>query len=94
MVRGSLLLAIVAIALGCGSREEEAAELKAYVQTLQGFDSYNQRVEAAIVRFDDPTQEITMADLDKARTEPAEQLWEELADIHAGMLGVEGSGQH
>ena len=35
-----------------------------------------------------------MADLDKARSEPEEQLWEQLDDVHAGMLGVEGSGQH
>ncbi len=35
-----------------------------------------------------------MADLDKARNSPEDQLWDELDDVHAGMLGVEGSGQH
>lgn len=35
-----------------------------------------------------------MADLEDTLEEPAEQLWEQLDDIHAGMLGVEGSGQH
>ena len=35
-----------------------------------------------------------MADLKAARDKPAEQLWDQLKDIKAGMLGVEGSGQH
>lgn len=35
-----------------------------------------------------------MADLDKARENPREQLFDEIEGIHAGMLGVEGSGQH
>ena len=35
-----------------------------------------------------------MADLEKARSEPKEQLWDQVDDIHAGMLGVEGFGQH
>ena len=35
-----------------------------------------------------------MADLEKARSEPKEQLWDQLDDVHAGVLGVEGFGQH
>lgn len=35
-----------------------------------------------------------MADLDKARENPQEQLWEALQAAPAGMLGIEGSGQH
>lgn len=35
-----------------------------------------------------------MADLDQARHNPEDQLWQQLADIHAGMLGIEGSSQH
>ncbi len=35
-----------------------------------------------------------MADLDRARNQPEEQLWDQIDDVHAGMLGVEGSGQH
>jgi general stress protein 26 len=35
-----------------------------------------------------------MADLDKTRSAAVEQLWDELDKVHAGMLGVEGSGQH
>jgi general stress protein 26 len=35
-----------------------------------------------------------MADLEKTRTHPEQQLWEELEDVRAGMLGVEGAGQH
>lgn len=35
-----------------------------------------------------------MADIKQARENPEEQLWEEIDDINAGMLGVEGSGQH
>lgn len=35
-----------------------------------------------------------MSDLDLARTQPARQLWDELGDVHAGMLGVVNSGDH
>ena len=35
-----------------------------------------------------------MADLDQTRNDPAAQFWEQLKAVHAGMLGVSGSGQH
>lgn len=35
-----------------------------------------------------------MSDLDLARKDPEKLLWRELEKLHAGMLGVEGSGQH
>lgn len=35
-----------------------------------------------------------MADLEKAARRPEEQLWKQLAETHAGMLGVQGSGLH
>ncbi len=35
-----------------------------------------------------------MSDLEQARTDPETLLWKELDKLHAGMLGVEGSGQH
>lgn len=35
-----------------------------------------------------------MSDLDLARTDPEKLLWRELEKTHAGMLGIEGSGQH
>jgi general stress protein 26 len=35
-----------------------------------------------------------MSDLDLARSDPEKLLWQELEAVHAGMLGVEGSGQH
>lgn len=35
-----------------------------------------------------------MADLKKAKDDPRHQLFEVIEDIHAGMLGVEGSGLH
>ncbi|WP_426231354.1 pyridoxamine 5'-phosphate oxidase family protein [Pararhizobium sp. DWP3-4] len=35
-----------------------------------------------------------MADISKTKTDPLQQLWDVLDDVHAGMLGVEGSGQH
>lgn len=35
-----------------------------------------------------------MADLKDAREKPADQLWDQIDDVKAGMLGVEGSGQH
>lgn len=35
-----------------------------------------------------------MADVEKTKQDPVGQLWEQLGEIHAGMLGVEGSAQH
>jgi general stress protein 26 len=35
-----------------------------------------------------------MSDLDAARTAPEDLLWKELGAVHAGMLGIEGTGQH
>jgi general stress protein 26 len=35
-----------------------------------------------------------MVDINKTRTVPIEQFWEMTDDIRAGMLGIEGSGQH
>ncbi|MGE0766846.1 MAG: pyridoxamine 5'-phosphate oxidase family protein [Hyphomicrobiaceae bacterium] len=35
-----------------------------------------------------------MVDLTKTRQQPIEQFWEMTDDIRAGMLGVDGSGQH
>jgi general stress protein 26 len=35
-----------------------------------------------------------MTDLQRARREPEGLLWAELEALHAGMLGIEGSGQH
>ena len=65
MVRGLLTLALLALTLGCG-REQEAAELKKYVKTIQGLDSYSRRIQTEIQRFDDPTQEIIDADIEAA----------------------------
>lgn len=35
-----------------------------------------------------------MSDLDLARDDPEALLWKELDQVHAGMLGIEGSHQH
>jgi general stress protein 26 len=35
-----------------------------------------------------------MASLTEAREAPARQLWDEIAEIHAGMLGIEGAHGH
>lgn len=35
-----------------------------------------------------------MSDLNLARTDPESLLWSELEKLHAGMLGITGSGQH
>jgi hypothetical protein len=62
MVRGLLTLALLALTSGCG-KEQEATELKTYITTIKQLDSYSRRVQAEILRFDDPTQEITNADI-------------------------------
>ncbi len=66
MVRGLLMLAVLVGALGCG-KEDEAAELKTYVLAIKQLHPFCQSVEATIVRFDDPTQDITSADIQAAR---------------------------
>lgn len=72
MARGLTTLAVLALLVGalgvsgCG-KQEEAAELSAYVQAIRPFDAYNRRVEETIIRFDDPTQEIKQADILAAR---------------------------
>jgi len=35
-----------------------------------------------------------MASFSEARETPVEQLWDEIEDIHAGMLGLEGGHMH
>jgi general stress protein 26 len=35
-----------------------------------------------------------MADISKTKSDPLQQLWDVLGDVHAGMLGVEDSGRH
>lgn len=35
-----------------------------------------------------------MSDLERARTDPEGSLWAELESVNAGMLGIDGSGQH
>ncbi|QLF71184.1 pyridoxamine 5'-phosphate oxidase family protein [Peteryoungia desertarenae] len=35
-----------------------------------------------------------MASFSEARETPIEQLWDEIDDVHAGMLGIEGSSSH
>jgi hypothetical protein len=66
MVRTLLMLALIVGVLGCG-KAEETAELKRYVSDIRKFDSWNARVEATILRFDDPTQEINNSDIEAAR---------------------------
>jgi len=60
------MLAVLVGALGCG-KEEDKAELITYVLAIKKLDPFNQRVEVTIVRFDDPTQDITSADIEAAR---------------------------
>lgn len=67
MIRGLLITLTLALVLsGCG-REEEIQELKDYVKTIQAFQPFNERVEATILRFDDPSQEVTLVDIEAAR---------------------------
>ncbi len=67
MVRGLLLTLTLAVGLtGCG-REEEIAELKQYVKSIQEFQDFNERVERTILRFDDPSVPVTNADIEAAR---------------------------
>jgi spore cortex formation protein SpoVR/YcgB (stage V sporulation) len=62
-------LALVALAIGlCGCGEDaERQELLDYVDKMKAFDPDNRRVVDFIRRLDDPSIEITAADLEAAR---------------------------
>lgn len=63
------VLAVVALAVGltgCGG-EEEKLDLVKYVNTLKGFDSKHEEIIRQIELLDDPSREITEADLQNAR---------------------------
>jgi len=91
MMRRIVGLAVILGLWGCGN-EAEIAELKVYVKTIQGFADYNQRVENYIAQFDDPSRDVTQADLDQARqlldeysvkvTAVPESDWRELRNTH------------
>ncbi|MFT5085914.1 MAG: hypothetical protein ACI906_000324 [Candidatus Latescibacterota bacterium] len=62
-------LAVVALAvglIGCGG-EEEKLDLIKYVNTLKGFDSKHDEIIRQIELLDDPSREVTEADLQNAR---------------------------
>lgn len=56
---------------GCGGNEE-AAELVAYLQTLQRFQPFNQQVQRYISFFEAPGRPVTQAEIEGARTLLAE----------------------
>lgn len=67
MIRRIVALAVLAALFACGDAQDEVEELKTYVQHLRGLDDYNRQVEVLIKQFDDPTSEITPADIAAAR---------------------------
>ena len=66
MYRRFLALAVLAAFAACDNTAD-VEELKSYVQTVQGFQNYNRQVEALVTRFDDPTSDVTGADIIAAR---------------------------
>jgi hypothetical protein len=63
------VLAVAALAfglIGCGN-DAEKQDLIKYVNTLKGFDGRNQEVIRQIKILDDPSRDITKADLQNAR---------------------------
>ncbi len=78
MLRRLTLIALVLGLWGCGGEEERIKELISYVRTIQAFDSYNARVEAYILQFDEVSIPVTEEDLEKARA-----LLEEYAAVVA-----------
>jgi hypothetical protein len=56
---------------GCGGKEE-AAELVAYLKTLQRFQPFNQQVQRYISFFEEPGRPVTQTEIEGARTLLAE----------------------
>lgn len=67
MLRKLAVCALVFALGGCGGGKKEAAELKAHVGKLQQLEGLNRQVAEFITRLDQPSFEITEADLVKAR---------------------------
>ncbi len=67
MLRRLTLIALVLGLWGCSTEEDRIEELVSYVKTIQGFDSYNARVEVYILQFDEVSIPVTAEDLVKAR---------------------------
>ena len=66
MLRSLLPLTLALGLMGCGN-EAQVAELTSYVREIQKLKPFNERVEQTIVRFDDPSSEVTDADIAAAR---------------------------
>ena len=66
-MRRLAVLALVLTVWGCGGGQEDADDLKKYVNAMKKMDGYNKQVKDTITNLDEPSYEITKADLDKAR---------------------------
>lgn len=66
MLRGLLSLTLFLVLPGCGN-DADVAELKGYVAQLQKLRPLTERVEQTITRFEDPTSQISGADIAAAR---------------------------
>jgi len=67
MLRRLAILALILGLGGCGGRNEEAEELKAYVKKMQTLESHIQKINDYIIRMDSPSIQISVADLAMGR---------------------------
>ncbi len=66
MLRRLAVCALVLGLWGC-SDEGEIAELTGYVKAIQKFNQYNQKIEAYIIQFDDPSIQKMESEVNAAR---------------------------
>jgi hypothetical protein len=76
MLRKMILFLLVIGFGGCGGGNENALELQSYVDKVKNLDGLNQKIANEITRLNEPSIEITSADLEKARAMLADYLTE------------------
>lgn len=66
-MRRLTILALVLAVWSCGSGQEEADELKKYASSMQQLDSLNKQVAETLTHLNEPSLEVSEADLEAAR---------------------------
>ncbi len=67
MQRCVTLCVLTLLVWGCNTGQANRAELQSYVEEMAGLEAQNREIAQFIIRLDQPSYEITEADLEQAR---------------------------